>query len=265
MAYALHLAGFEVRDVTTTDITSGRETLSDINFIVFCGGFSNSDVLGSARGWAGIFRYHPTAKKVLQDFYQREDTLSLGICNGCQLMVQLNLIYPDYEEDKQPRLLPNRSRIFESRFLTVDIAPSPSILLQGLEGSCLGIWVAHGEGRFTFGDSMHAAPQSATQSAPQAAPRPAPQAAPVVAPEDYIIPVTYSASNYPANPNDSQFNAAAICSANGRHLAMMPHPERALFPWQWGYYPAVDKNRHMVTPWTMLFSNARDWIYTRIA
>ena len=168
MAYALHLAGFEVRDVTTTDITSGRETLSDINFIVFCGGFSNSDVLGSARGWAGIFRYHQIAKKVLQDFYQREDTLSLGICNGCQLMVQLNLIYPDYEEDKQPRLLPNRSRIFESRFLTVDIAPSPSILLQGLEGSCLGIWVAHGEGQFSFDNSRQ--PASSRQQSPSSPP-----------------------------------------------------------------------------------------------
>jgi phosphoribosylformylglycinamidine synthase len=242
MAYALHMAGFEVMDVTTTDITSGRQTLSDIHFIVFCGGFSNSDVLGSARGWAGIFRYHPIARKVLQDFYQREDTLSLGICNGCQLMAQLNLIYPDYEEDKQPRLLPNRSGIFESRFLTVDVAPSPSILLKGLEGSCLGIWVAHGEGRFSFGKSKHGTPVA----------------------EDYIIPVTYSASYYPANPNGSQFNAAAIGSVNGRHLAMMPHPERALFPWQWGYYPAADKNQYMVTPWTMLFSNARDWIYARI-
>ncbi|MEW5803966.1 MAG: phosphoribosylformylglycinamidine synthase [bacterium] len=232
MAYALHMAGFEVRDVTTTDITSGTEPLTGIHFIVFCGGFSNSDVLGSARGWAGIFRYHQTARKVLQGFYERDDTLSLGICNGCQLMTQLNLIYPSYEEDKQPRLLPNESRIFESRFLTVDIAQSPSILLRGLEGSSLGIWVAHGEGRFSFGGSR----------------------------EDYIIPVTYSASHYPANPNGSQFEAAAVCSADGRHLAMMPHPERALFPWQWGYYPAADKNRHLVTPWTMLFSNARDWI-----
>ncbi|MEW6381431.1 MAG: phosphoribosylformylglycinamidine synthase [bacterium] len=235
MAYALHMAGFEVRDVTTTDITCGRETLSDIGFIVFCGGFSNSDVLGSARGWAGIFRYNQTARTVLRDFYQRQDTLSLGICNGCQLMTQLNLIYPAYEESKQPKLLPNRSNIFESRFLTVDIAPSPAILLQGLEGSCLGIWVAHGEGRFSFGGSR----------------------------EEYIIPVTYSAPHYPANPNGSQFEAAAICSADGRHLAMMPHPERALFPWQWGYYPPAEKGRHPVTPWVMLFANARNWIQAR--
>jgi len=232
MAYALHLAGFEVLDVTTTDITSGRQTLSDIQFIVFCGGFSNSDVLGSGRGWAGIFRYNQTARAVLQNFYQRQDTLSLGICNGCQLMAQLNLLYPEYEESKQPKLLPNKSKIFESRFLTVDIAPSSAILLQGLEGTCLGIWVAHGEGRFFFGGSR----------------------------EEYIIPITYSASYYPANPNGSQFEAAAVCSADGRHLAMMPHPERAIFPWQWGYYPLADRGRHLVTPWVRLFVNARDWI-----
>jgi len=232
MAYALHLAGFKVKDVTTTDITSGRESLKDINFIVFCGGFSNSDVLGSARGWAGIFRYNRIAGKLLKNFYDRPDTLSLGICNGCQLMTQLHLLYPTLEASLQPRMTANESQIFESRFLSVDITSSPSILLKGLEGSTLGVWVAHGEGRFSFAGER----------------------------ENYSIPICYAQSYYPANPNGSQFEAAGICSLDGRHLAMMPHPERAIFPWQWGFYPYEHKSRHKVTPWLLLFLNACHWI-----
>ena len=234
MAYALHLAGFKVKDVTTTDITSGRESLEDIKFIVFCGGFSNSDVLGSARGWAAVFQYNTTAQKILQNYYQRKDTLSLGICNGCQLMAQLHLLYPDLEENLQPQMQINASNIFESRFLSVDIFSSPSILLQGLEGSTLGVWVAHGEGRFYFPEIK----------------------------DKYCIPITYSDSYYPANPNGSQYNAAGICSPDGRHLAMMPHPERAVLPWQWGYYPYQNKAEHKITPWGLIFLNARKWLDT---
>lgn len=232
MAYALSLAGFEVRDVTTTDLTSGRETLEDIHFIVFCGGFSNSDVLGSARGWAGIFRFQETARRTLEHFYQRPETLSLGICNGCQLMTHLHLLYPQLAEKDQPKMLPNLSGIFESRFLALEIKASPSIFLKGLEGSRLGIWVAHGEGRFSFSQSE----------------------------EKYLIPITYADSAYPANPNGSQFQAAAISSPDGRHLAMMPHPERAIFPWQWAYYPFEAKKKHTITPWIRLFVNAREWV-----
>ncbi|MGA1826477.1 MAG: phosphoribosylformylglycinamidine synthase [bacterium] len=232
MAYCLYHAGFEVQDITMTDITSGKETLADINFIVFCGGFSNSDVLGSARGWAGVFHYNSRAKRLLEAFYARHDTLSLGVCNGCQLMTLLNLIYPGYESNKQPRMLHNSSKIFESRFLSVDILESPAILFKDMRGSALGVWVAHAEGRFSL----------------------------VGEKEEYSIPLVYSGSEYPFNPNGSSFNAAAICSKDGRHVAMMPHLERSIFPWQWGYYPDTWKMSHKITPWIIPFQNAREWI-----
>ncbi|MCK4639317.1 MAG: phosphoribosylformylglycinamidine synthase subunit PurQ, partial [Bacteroidales bacterium] len=148
MAYSMHLAGFDVKDVHMTDLISGRETLEDINFIVFVGGFSNSDVLGSAKGWAGAFLYNEKARKTLENFYARKDTLSLGICNGCQLMVELDLIYPDHDE--KPQMLHNDSHKFESAFINVDIHKNISVMLKSLEGSRLGIWVAHGEGKFHF-------------------------------------------------------------------------------------------------------------------
>lgn len=220
MAYALHTAGFTVKDVMTTDIVTRKETLEDVNLIVFCGGFSNSDVLGSARGWAGVFKYNKWANKVLENYYQRNDTLSLGVCNGCQLMALLDIV-PGVE------MLPNKSEIFESRFLTVNILKSPAVMLQGLEKSTLGVWVAHGEGRFCFKT------------------------------KESCIALKYSSSKYPQNPNGSQHNAAGVCSQDGRHLAMMPHPERAIFPWQWGYPLYLDGP---ATPWLYLFSNAKEWI-----
>ena len=229
MAYTLWLAGFNVKDVTMTDLISGRETLEEVNMIVFCGGFSNSDVLGSAKGWAGAFLYNPKAKEALDKFYARKDTLSLGICNGCQLMVELNLINPEHE--KRAHLLHNASQKFESQFLGLTIPENKSIMLSSLSGSKLGIWVAHGEGRFSL---------------PEAEDR-------------YNIVAKYNYCEYPGNPNGSDYNTAAICSADGRHLAMMPHPERAIFPWQNAWYPA-DRNNDEVTPWIEAFVNARKWI-----
>lgn len=229
MAYALWLAGFDVKDVHMTDLVSGRETLEDISMIVFVGGFSNSDVLGSAKGWAGAFRYNEKARIALEKFYSRSDTLSLGVCNGCQLMAELGLIYPGHE--KRPVLLHNKSHKFESAFLGVKIFDSPSVMLRGLEGMELGIWVAHGEGQFSF---------------------PYPES-------EYNIPVKYSYGNYPANPNGSAFNAAAVCSDDGRHLAIMPHLERAFLPWQCAHYPAEMK-RDDVTPWMKAFVNAFRWV-----
>jgi phosphoribosylformylglycinamidine synthase len=228
MAYALWLAGFDVRDVHMTDLVSGRETLEDISMIVFVGGFSNSDVLGSAKGWAGAFRYNEKARIALEKFYAREDTLSLGVCNGCQLMAELGLIYPDHSD--MPKLLHNRSHKFESSFLGVRVSESPSVMLQGLEGTELGIWVAHGEGRFSF----------------------------PLGEDKYHIPVKYSYSGYPANPNGSDFDAAAVCSDDGRHLAIMPHLERAFMPWQCAYYPA-DRLLDELTPWMKAFVNAFNW------
>jgi len=229
MAYSLYLAGFDVKDVHMTDLISGRETLEEINFIVFVGGFSNSDVLGSAKGWAGAFLYNEKAKFALEKFYARDDTLSLGICNGCQLMVELDLVYPRHKE--KPKMLHNSSGKFESAFLSVDIQKNHSVMLQSLEGSQLGIWVAHGEGKFSL-------PLEETK---------------------YHIPVKYSYDEYPGNPNGSDYNVAALCSDDGRHLVMMPHIERAVFPWQWAYYPENRKNEK-ISPWVEAFSNAREWI-----
>ncbi len=229
MAYSMYLAGFDTKDVHMTDLIAGRETLEGVNFIVFVGGFSNSDVLGSAKGWAGAFLYNEKAKKALEDFYKRPDTLSLGICNGCQLMNELELIYPDHE--KHPKLQHNDSHKFESNFLNIDIPENSSVMFKSLAGSRLGVWVAHGEGKFDM---------------------PMPE-------ENYHIAGKYSYSEYPGNPNGSAFNTAAICSKDGRHLAMMPHLERAIFPWQWANYPA-GRASDEVSPWIEAFVNARKWV-----
>ena len=229
MAYSLYLAGFEVKDVHMTDLVSARETLEDISLIVFVGGFSNSDVLGSAKGWAGAFRYNDAARQALDNFYRRPDTLSLGVCNGCQLMMELGLIYPDHAE--HPKMLHNKSGKFESAFLTVDIHDNPSVMLGSLAGSRLGIWVAHGEGQFHFPGELN----------------------------NYYIAATYSYAQYPGNPNGSQFNAAAVCSEDGRHLAMMPHLERSIFPWHWAYQDGLPEQAE-VTPWMEAFVNARNWV-----
>jgi phosphoribosylformylglycinamidine synthase len=229
MAYALYLAGFDVKDVHMTDLIAGRETLEDINMIVFVGGFSNSDVLGSAKGWAGAFRYNEKARIAIEKFYARPDTLSLGVCNGCQLMVELGLVYPHHKE--KPQLHLNKSHKFESGFVGVKILKNNSVMLGNMEGMELGIWVAHGEGQFNL-------PYKEST---------------------YHIPLKFSRSTYPANPNGSDFDIAGLCSDDGRHLVMMPHLERAYFPWQCGYYPA-DKKQDDVTPWIKAFVNAKNWI-----
>ena len=226
MAYALYLAGFEVKDVHMTDLISGREDLSDIQMIVFVGGFSNSDVLGSAKGWAGVFLYNPKAKEVLDNFYKRENTLSLGVCNGCQLMMELGLIYDN--KDNHPTMKHNSSHKFESIFVTMQIPENSSVMFSSLAGSKLGAWVAHGEGKFELN------PEEAKQ-----------------------IVSTYSYDTYPGNPNGSDFGAAAVCSSDGRHLAIMPHLERSMFPWNWPYYT---RNNDEVTPWIEAFVNARVWL-----
>ena len=260
MAYSLYLAGFEVKDVMMTDLISGRETLEDISMIVFCGGFSNSDVLGSAKGWAGAFLYNPKAKEALDRFYAREDTLSLGICNGCQLMVELGLVNSvqcrvdsaefatalpssgtgnpvgnstlnTLNSKLKPRMLHNDSHKFESEFITLQIPENKSVMFGSLSGSKLGLWVAHGEGKFSLPEAE----------------------------DHYNVIAKYNYHGYPANPNGSDYDVAGICSADGRHLCMMPHLERAIFPWQCAWYPA---NRRMdeVTPWIEAFVNARKWV-----
>lgn len=230
MAYSLYLAGFDVKDVTMTDLVSGRETLEDINMIVYCGGFSNSDVMGSAKGWAGGFLFNEKAKTALDKFYARQDTLSLGICNGCQLMIELGLINPEHE--KKAKMLHNDSHKFESTYLGVTIPTNRSVMFGSLSGSKLGIWVAHGEGKFSLPYDI----------------------------DQYNVVAQYAYDTYPGNPNGSDYNVAALASADGRHLAMMPHLERAIFPWQNGTYPADRVNSDQVTPWIEAFVNARKWV-----
>ena len=230
MAYSLYLAGFDVKDVHMTDLISGRETLEDVNMIVFCGGFSNSDVCGSAKGWAGGFLWNEKAKKALDNFYARPDTLSLGICNGCQLMVELGLLTPN--DDVKPKMLHNDSHKFESNFVGLTIPQNNSVMFGSLSGSKLGVWIAHGEGKFQLPKAI----------------------------SEYNVIANYTYDAYPANPNGSPAAIAGLASADGRHLAMMPHLERAIFPWQWAYYPQNRKNIDQVTPWIEAFVNARKWV-----
>lgn len=232
MAYSLHTAGFDVRDVHLSDLMSGRETLDDVDMIVFCGGFSNSDVLGSAKGWAAGFLWNENANKALRNFYSRPDTLSLGVCNGCQLMVELNLI-DGIDAPRSMRMEHNSSGKFESAFLTVEIPANNSVMLASLAGAKAGIWVAHGEGRFVSTD---------------AARKP-------------NVALKYLYNSYPGNPNGSEGAIAGICSADGRHLAMMPHLERAVFPWQWAW--GGDKAGSDATLWLQAFVNGRRWLEER--
>jgi phosphoribosylformylglycinamidine synthase len=226
MAYSMYLAGFDVKDVMMTDLIAGRETLEEISLIVFCGGFSNSDVLGSAKGWAGAFLFNPKAKEALDRFYARKDTLSLGICNGCQLMVELGLTGA-----KGAKMLHNDSHKFESEFISLNILQNNSVMFGSLSGTKLGLWVAHGEGKFSLPEAE----------------------------STYNIIAKYNYHGYPANPNGSDYDVAGICSADGRHLCMMPHLERAIFPWQCAWYPAAHRYDE-VTPWIEAFVNARKWV-----
>ena len=228
MANAMYLAGFDVKDVHMTDLISGRENLEDIQFIGAVGGFSNSDVLGSAKGWAGAFLYNEKAKTALDNFFKRKDTLSVGICNGCQLFMELEVINPEHEI--HGKMLHNDSQKHESIFTSVIIQDNNSVMLKTLAGSTLGVWVSHGEGKFNL---------------------PMPE-------ENYNIVSKYAYESYPANPNGSDYNTAMLCDTTGRHLVMMPHIERSTFPWNWAYYPKDRDDK--VSPWLEAFVNARIWV-----
>ncbi len=228
MAFALYAAGFDVIDVTMSDLVEGREDLSTVKLVAFPGGFSSSDVLGSGKGWAGSFRYNEKALAAITNFVSRPDTLLLGVCNGCQLVAALELLYPEYP--KKIKLKHNASGKFESSFLSVKVEETPSIFLKPLVGSELGIWVAHGEGKFELPEGEAA----------------------------YEIALKYSKNTYPENPNGSPFNTAGISSKDGRMLIMMPHLERSIFPWNWGYYPR-DRKEDEISPWMLAFKAAFDW------
>ena len=229
MANAMYLAGFDVKDVHMTDLISGRETLEDIQFLGAVGGFSNSDVLGSAKGWAGAIKYNERANKVINDFFSRPDTLSVGICNGCQLFMELDLINPEHKT--HGKMTYNNSGKHESNFTSVKIQKNNSVMLSSLEGTTLGVWISHGEGKFSL-------PQEEKQ---------------------YGIVATYGYEGYPANPNGSDFNTAMLCDKTGRHLVTMPHIERSIFPWNWAYYPK-ERTNDKVSPWLEAFVNAREWV-----
>ncbi|MBL6647333.1 MAG: phosphoribosylformylglycinamidine synthase [Flavobacteriaceae bacterium] len=232
MAYAMDLAGFDVKDVHMTDLITGRENLEDVNLIVAVGGFSNSDVLGSAKGWAGSFLYNEKAKTSLMNFYKRKDTLSLGVCNGCQLFIELGLLHTEHK--LKPKMDHNDSKKFECIFTSVKIQENNSVMFKNLSGSKLGIWSAHGEGKFNLPYSE----------------------------DKYNIVGKYGYSSYPANPNGSDYNTAIISNKDGRHIAMMPHLERSTFPWNWPHYPSERNDE--ISPWIIAFSNAKNWLSNRI-
>ena len=232
MAYIMSLAGFDVKDVYMTDLISGRENLENIRFIVAVGGFSNSDVLGSAKGWAGSFLYNEKAKKTLMNFYSRDNTLSLGVCNGCQLFIELGLLHSNHKV--KPKMTHNDSNKFECIFTSVEIQSNQSIMFESLSGSKLGIWSAHGEGKFILPESEN----------------------------KYKIVGKYGYKQYPSNPNGSDYNTAIISDKSGRHIAMMPHLERSTFPWNWPVYPK-DRNDE-ISPWILAFENAKKWLEKNI-
>ena len=228
MANALYLAGFDVKDIHMTDLISGNENLEDVQFIGAVGGFSNSDVLGSAKGWAGAFKYNEKANIALKNFFKREDTLSVGICNGCQLFMELELINPEHKV--HGKMIHNDSQKHESIFTSVKVQENNSVMLKTLAGATLGVWVSHGEGKFNLPEAE----------------------------SHYTIVAKYAYEGYPANPNGSDYNTAMMCDKTGRHLVMMPHIERSTFPWNWAYYPTDRKDE--VSPWIEAFVNARKWI-----
>ena len=228
MANAMYLAGFDVKDVHMTDLISGRETLDDIQFIGAVGGFSNSDVLGSAKGWAGAFMYNEKAKTALENFFKREDTLSVGICNGCQLWMELELINPEHEV--HGKMIHNDSQKHESSFTSVKVQENNSVMLSTLAGTELGVWISHGEGKFSL----------------------------PLTEDNYNIVAKYGYEGYPNNPNGSDFNTAMMCDKTGRHLVTMPHIERSTFQWNWANYPSHRNDE--VSPWLEAFVNARKWL-----
>jgi phosphoribosylformylglycinamidine synthase len=247
MTSAFYHAGFEVWDITMTDLIEGRANLDNFRGIAFVGGFSYADVLDSAKGWAGVIRFNKGLYEQFQNFYERHDTFSLGVCNGCQLMALLGWIpWKGIPDRLKPRFIYNKSGRFESRFPTVHILPSPSIMLKGMEGSSLGVWVAHGEGRLYFPEKEIMEEILKKE----------------IAPIRFVDEEGEFTETYPFNPNGSPFGITALCSPDGRHLAMMPHPERTFLKWQWPYMPEEWRKNLGVSPWLKMFQNAIKWCFS---
>jgi phosphoribosylformylglycinamidine synthase len=249
MSSAFYQAGFQVFDITMTDLLAGRAHLAYFRGLVFVGGFSRSDVFGSGKGWAGIIRSNSDLLKQFDDFYNRSDTFSLGVCNGCQLMALLGWVpWKGITDARRPVFIQNKSGRFESRWSTVKILPSPAIMFKNMADSILGVWVAHGEGRLYFPD---------------------PEIGEGVLKFNldclrYVDDIGNYAEEYPFNPNGSPSSITALCSPDGRHLAMMPHPERTFLKWQWGYMPEEMKKNLPASPWMQMFVNARNWCVPKL-
>jgi phosphoribosylformylglycinamidine synthase len=244
MASAFHLAGFQAWDVSMSDLLAGTVILDQFQGLGFPGGFAYADVLDSAKGWAGTIRFNPDLLEQFQRFHDRPDTFSLGICNGCQLLALMGWVpWPGIETPAQPRFIHNASGRFESRFTTVKIQESPAIMLRGMTDAVLGVWVAHGEGRAYFPDP--AMEEKVLKEG--------------LAPVRYVDDSGQATTRYPLNPNGSPHGIAALTSPDGRHLAIMPHPERSFLSWNWGWYPEAWKGKTTASPWLKIFQNARKW------
>lgn len=290
MAAALEMAGLEPWDVTMSDLINGVVSLDDFRALVFVGGFSFADVLDSAKGWAGtILLAEPSLRRQFENFRDRENTVSLGVCNGCQLMALLGWVTPLNKssnassmdsssiDPNRPRFVQNTSGRFESRFVQVKIDPTtPSVLLRGMRGSTLGVWCAHGEGRAVFPSSsmLESVKRSTTSSSSQQSSLPS---QPGLVPLRYVDDAGNETESYPMNPNGSVNGIAALCSADGRHTAMMPHPERSFLKWQLPYvpksvavkmndaaiqYPSTRRGEDALTPspWINMFHEMREWL-----
>ena len=244
MGAAFHLAGFEAWDITMTDLAAGRAALDSFRGLIFPGGFGYADVLDSSKGWAGVIRFNPRIADQIRQFSERSDTFTLGVCNGCQLMALVGGVpWAEIPDVRRPRFIQNRSGRFESRFATVAIETSPSIMLEGMAGSVLGIWVAHGEGQAYFPDPEILREVEARQ----------------LVPLRFVDDRGEATETYPLNPNGSPRGIAGFCSPDGRHLVMMPHPERAFLKWQWGWMPEDWRESLETSPWLRMFQNARAW------
>jgi phosphoribosylformylglycinamidine synthase len=244
MAAAFYAAGFDPWDVAMSDLLAGNIQLGDFRGVVAVGGFAHADVLDAGKGWGGTIRHNPELWQQFEAFLERDDTFTLGVCNGCQLLALLGWVpWRGLDQTRQPRFIRNRSGRFESRFATVAVHESPAVMLRGMAGSTLGIWTAHGEGRAFF-------PEAELIDRVEAE---------GLAPIRYADDAGQVTETYPHNPNGSPRGIAALCSPDGRHLVMMPHPERTTNLWNWGWIPPEWRRDLEVSPWLKMFQNAREW------
>jgi phosphoribosylformylglycinamidine synthase len=239
MAAAFHRAGFICVDVHMTDLINGATDLTQFRGLVACGGFSYGDVLGAGQGWAKSILLSDRTAEQFREFFKRPDVFALGVCNGCQMLAALKDLIPGAQHF--PRLHRNKSEQFEARLSLVEILPSKSILLDGMEGARLPIAVAHGEGRMTFAPDVALAELHQSQ----------------LLCARFINHSGNPTLHYPENPNGSVDGLTALCNSDGRVTIMMPHPERVFRAVQYSWCP---DDWTEAGPWMRLFDNARRWV-----